>query len=148
MGFFETPAPPSEPPYPVEPEPRIGGYAPGVVPVEMELGRSDRAVIVLRELLVFPDGIEFSIHTHLSPAATEEYEERLSEQMRILHERSALHGTSSQSVMIRRERPSGSRTTKPSPRPRLPFGLFGFGPFGRDESEPRFGVLLADGTRV
>jgi hypothetical protein len=64
VSFFERP-----PPVPAEPDPQeldqfddtVSKYIGGVVPTELLLARSDSAAVVVRSIVAYPDGFEFSL---------------------------------------------------------------------------------------
>jgi len=157
VSFFELPPTPEPSSLHFHQAPTTSAYIPGIVRVEQDLGRSDRAAIVLRSLSVFPDGIEFHLRTHLSSAANEVYEAQLLERMTLLRHRamrsSALGiATTTSSQVVRDKSATGS---EPSPSDRVSlrrmassFGRFGFDPFDEIEDNVRFGILLSDGSKV
>ena len=169
MSFFDPPSPvPDVDPPDEHEQPRIGTYMPGVVPVELELGRSARAVVWLRELLAYPDGVELQILSCLSPEAAADAQEYFAARMALLHSRGpGANAITSARVVTRRAptpggasspEPGAAADAKPRPpftRPRVPFGLgpfglgpFGFGPFGDEGAGLRVGFLFADGTKI
>lgn len=68
MGFFEVPPPPPEPeqprrpkqPWAGSPDHVIGGSVPG----DITVARTDNVAIIVRHLIAYPEGLEFSLDVH------------------------------------------------------------------------------------
>ena len=68
MGFFEVPPPPPEPeqprpprqPWAGSPDHVIGGSVPG----DILVARTDDVAIIVRHLIAYPEGLEFSLDVH------------------------------------------------------------------------------------
>lgn len=64
MPFFDPPPPPPDEEYANMQSPRVGRYAPGVVPLSIVLAENDRVAVMLEPLLVYPDGVQIRVRTY------------------------------------------------------------------------------------